>query len=127
MAFPGTYNFNYVKGDTLEFKVYPKTTSGATFAMDSAYTAYFAIAETKNSAEPDVIYCNATINGDHIDCIIEPIDGELFPEGVSQLLYQVFIFKNNTNSTDYEKLYTLLEGTISITERVAKYIPTTES
>ena len=43
MAFPGTYNISYYKGDTLEFKIYPKDSSGASFSLDN-YIATFTIA-----------------------------------------------------------------------------------
>lgn len=117
MAFPGTYNFNYVRGDTLEFRVYPKTTSGANFTLTD-YIAFFTIAESKNSDAADVIPCTATISGDHIDCIIEPADGDAFPAGISEMVYQVYIYKN---TGEYDQLYTILEGTISVTDRVTNF------
>jgi hypothetical protein len=33
MAFPGTFNISYYRGDTYEFRIYPKTSSGATFDL----------------------------------------------------------------------------------------------
>ena len=118
MAFPGTYNFNYVRGDTFELKVYPKTTSGASFTLTD-YVAYFTVAESKNSESVDTIYCSATISGDHIDCIIEPSDGEAFPAGVSEMVYQIYIYKVGA---EYEQLYTIVEGTISVTDRVTAFV-----
>lgn len=35
MAFPGTFNISYYRGDTYEFRVYPKTSSGAAFDLTS--------------------------------------------------------------------------------------------
>jgi hypothetical protein len=31
MAFPGSYNFNYYRGDTAEFVIRPKTANGSAF------------------------------------------------------------------------------------------------
>jgi len=33
MAFPGTYNISYYKGDTYEFRIYPKTADGDVFDL----------------------------------------------------------------------------------------------
>ncbi len=33
MAFPGTYNINYYKGDTYQFRIYPKDTAGYPFDL----------------------------------------------------------------------------------------------
>jgi hypothetical protein len=35
MAFPGTFNISYYRGDTYEFRIYPKTSSGASFDLTS--------------------------------------------------------------------------------------------
>lgn len=52
MAFPGTYNINYYKGDTFEFNVYPKNSDGTTFNLntDPAYTSTFTLATKRGSA-----------------------------------------------------------------------------
>lgn len=51
MAFPGTYNINYYKGDTFEFNVYPKNSDGTVFNLntDPAYTPTFTIATKRGS------------------------------------------------------------------------------
>jgi hypothetical protein len=33
MAFPATYDFNYYKGDTFEFRIYPKKNDGTVFDL----------------------------------------------------------------------------------------------
>ena len=38
MAFPGTYNFSYYKGDTNEFVIRPKNSSGSAFDL-TGYSA----------------------------------------------------------------------------------------
>ena len=47
MAFPGTFNINYYKGDTYEFNVYPKTTAGSDFDMTGYETAKFTISSVR--------------------------------------------------------------------------------
>lgn len=46
MTFPATYNINYYLGDTHEFKVYPKDSSGAAFPLATYTDVEFIIAET---------------------------------------------------------------------------------
>ena len=49
MAFPGTYNFDYYRGDTFQFVITPKTSTGATFQLDaySAAGATFTISTSR--------------------------------------------------------------------------------
>lgn len=37
MAFPATYNFDYYKGDTFEFRIYPKKNDGTVFNLSQFY------------------------------------------------------------------------------------------
>jgi hypothetical protein len=37
MAFPATYDFNYYKGDTFEFRIYPKKNDGTVFDLSTFY------------------------------------------------------------------------------------------
>lgn len=50
MAFPGTYNFSYYKGDTYQFLVFPKDSSGNTFDLSSFTTSRFTIATKRGTA-----------------------------------------------------------------------------
>lgn len=63
MAFPGTYNINYYKGDTYEFNVYPKNSDGTTFNLntDPAYTPTFTIATKRGSASTVATALGATL------------------------------------------------------------------
>jgi hypothetical protein len=49
MAFPGTYNINYYKGDTYEFNVYPKTTAGDSFSLSGFTSAKFTISSGRGN------------------------------------------------------------------------------
>ena len=56
MSFPGTYNINYYKGDTFEFRVYPKDSSGAPFDLTGYQSSdvKFSIAAARGADEEDI-------------------------------------------------------------------------
>lgn len=123
MAFPGTYNFSYYKGDTLSFNIFPKDSSGAIFNLEN-YLDYengkspaFTISTTRgNAGIPDQIKCFAKISDDfsHIICTIRPEDGEKMTAGVSYV-YDIEISKQ---SEPYDIVHTLVTGNISVTDQV---------
>ena len=116
MAFPGTYNFNYYRGDTHEFRVYPKDSSGNVFAL-AGYSADFTISNALGAAGiPGQLEGLATISSDgsYIQCVISPTQGSLLNSG-TRYYYDVQISKP---SVGYDLVYTLLAGTISVTEQV---------
>ena len=119
MAFPGTYNFNYYAGDTFEFFVYPKNSTGGVFDDLSNYTAVFLAATSRGgSASASVIdslddtEALAVIqDGDHVSCTIKPAGGRKLT--APSYFYDLQI--SNANG----KVFTLLTGTISVTQDVA--------
>lgn len=120
MAFPGKYDFNYYKGDTLEFKVYPKTTAGLPFSLEG-YSAEFNIATARGLAADQQINAYSAISPDktYITCAITPSDGNQLEAGRAYV-YDIEI--RNIASTPYPLVYTLLNGNISITEQVTNII-----
>lgn len=116
MAFPGKYDFNYYKGDTFEFKVYPKTTAGQPFSLEG-YTAEFNLATTRGVTADQQINAYSVISPDntHINCAITPTEGNELSAGT---LYVYDIEIRNTSATPYPRVYTLLNGNISVTEQV---------
>lgn len=124
MAFPGTYNFNYYAGDTFEFFVYPKNSTGGVFDDLTSYTPLFVVATARGSASASVISslninsASATVQGgDHISCRILPAGGRQLVNPT--YLYDVQIQNTNIASSSYGKIFTLLTGTISVTQDVA--------
>jgi hypothetical protein len=120
MAFPGTFNINYYRGDTYEFKIYPKDASGAAFPLtgyDLAEGAKFTIS-TQRGADgiEDQIEAYAVISADrtHIDCAILPENGTAMADSLSYV-YDIEIFKAGT---PYDLVTTLLTGTITVTNQV---------
>ena len=121
MAFPGTYNFNYYKGDTFEFRVYPKDSAGGTFPLSQFVSpngvTKFTIAPSRG-ATSGVIQGYAQISNDqtYILCAVTPANGALMTAGTSYV-YDVEIARA---SASYDFVYTLLTGNISVTEQVTQ-------
>ena len=122
MAFPGTYDFDYYRGDTFVFTITPKTSAGATFALDSysAAGAIFSIASSRGDSPTtsidsvaDTSKLSAVINTstDVITCTIKP-GARTDLVGESTYYYDVEIF----NSAALR--YTLLTGAITVTDDV---------
>ena len=116
MAFPGTYNFSYYRGDTLEFKIYPKTTSGTPFSLTD-YSVSFNIATARGLAPEQQVNAYAAISSDetYVTCVITPSDGSQLTAGTAYV-YDVEI--RNLSAADYPRVYTLLTGDISIIEQI---------
>lgn len=119
MAFPGTYDIRYYKGDTYEFFIYPKNASGNTFDLSGFNEIKFTIA-TSAGANPTNSYSGEVDtdgNNTYIKCIITPEVGELL-DATKTYVYDVQIEKAAGNGVDYPYIYTILKGNISITEEV---------
>lgn len=62
MAFPATYNIQYYKGDTYQFVIKPKDSTGNPFVMPaSEYTANFYIATSRGDAPTQSLSGSASI------------------------------------------------------------------
>ena len=116
MAFPGELNLNYYKGDTQEFLIYPKQNGTSSFVM-TGYSIKFSIAEARGSSS--VIEAYAIIDADDptmAKCAIRPADGAQLTPGV-QYVYDVEISKT---ALPYPLVYTILTGTITVTDQVTQ-------
>lgn len=114
MAFPGTYNINYYKGDRYEFVIYPKLADGAEFDL-TGYTSTFTIASsTGPNPEEGPFAATATISVDKtkITCVILPELGKENLDAGTTYYYDVQIH----NGQQY--VYTLLKGIITVTADV---------
>ncbi len=105
MAFPGTYNFNYYRGDTFQFVVRPKTASGSAFDL-TGYTAAFTVATTRGATGVQTV-CTAVVNAttDIVTCTITPAVGRTL--NLENYVYDVQI----DNGVE---IYTLLTGSINV-------------
>lgn len=116
MAFPGTYNINYYKGDTYEFRIYPKDAVGEPFPLgDYVGSETFTIANIRGTEATTTILAYANIVDDHVECAIRPADSLNLVAGTTYY-YDVSIDKTGGN---YDKVFTLLTGTITVTDHVS--------
>lgn len=109
MAFPGTYNFNYYRGDTNQFVIRPKNANGSSFDLTD-YTATFTVANRRGSTGTQYEMV-AVVNEltDIITCTIEPNDGRLLSPGT--FVYDVQIDNGI-------QIYTILTGSITVTDDI---------
>jgi hypothetical protein len=120
MAFPGIFNIAYYRGDTYEFKIYPKDSSGAAFSLegyDPVDGVKFTI--SSNRGEPGIedqieAYSEISTDFTHITCAIRPENGNLLTPSLTYV-YDVEISKTGT---PYDIVRTLLTGNITVTDQV---------
>ena len=112
MAFPGTYNFNYYKGDTNQFVIRPKTSNGGAFDL-TGYDAEFFIATSRGDNPTYSVEAQAVVDttNDTVTCTILPGVGGTLDAGT--YVYDVEITSGPT------VVYTLVTGTITVTEQVS--------
>jgi hypothetical protein len=121
MAFPGTYNFNYYKGDTFEFRVYPKDSAGGTFPLSQFASpngiTKFTMAPSRG-ATSGIIQGYAEISNDQtfILCAVTPENGAVMTAG-TPYVYDVEIARADA---EYDFVYTLVTGNITVTEQVTQ-------
>lgn len=125
MAFPGELNINYYKGDTHEFKVYPQKTDGSIFYLNDYTNSTFTIAETRGTAGVSLgqIYASARISADgtHVTCAITPENGAQM-DPLKTYVYDVQVYSQGADT--YDKIFTLITGSISVTDDVTQDIGT---
>ena len=125
MAFPGELNINYYKGDTHEFKVYPQKTDGSIFYLTDYGNSTFTIAEARGEEGVALgqIRASAIISTDntYITCAITPENGALMSADKTYV-YDIQVYAQGPNT--YDKVFTLLTGSISVTDDVTQDIGT---
>lgn len=118
MAFPGTYNISYYKGDTYEFNIYPKDSNGQPFDLTGYGTPTFTIA-TSRGPNPTLSvegYAIIPPDGSVVRCAILPADAAQLVAG-NTYEYDVQISKED-EELPYPLVYTLLTGKITVTSDV---------
>ena len=115
MAFPGTYNFNYYRGDTFEFIIRPKGASGDAFPLDG-YTAQMFVASGRGPGtveNPTTQYEGTAI----VNTVDNIITCSLTPTlGRNLTTDQTWVY--DVEITDGSVIYTLLNGNITVTEDI---------
>lgn len=112
MAFPKKQDLDYYRGDTFDFKVYPKNQDGSEFDLTEFETLTFKIANQRGAGATQ--YTGTAVKetdaeGNYVKCTITPTLGRSLSAG--QYFYDVQI----TNSPT---IYTLVTGTITVTDDV---------
>jgi hypothetical protein len=113
MAFPGTYNFSYYRGDTYQFVIRPKNANGTTFALDAyAGNADFTISNRRGSTGTQVS-ATATVDtaNDIVTCTITGATGRGLVGGTTYV-YDVQI------DNGAGVIFTLLTGSITVTDDI---------
>jgi len=113
MAFPGTYNFSYYRGDTYQFIVRPKNSNGSIFLLDDYEgSADFTIANVRGASGTQISGTAVVDTNNHIiTCTITPTVGRQLVAGTTYV-YDVQI----SNGADI--IFTLLNGSITITDDI---------
>lgn len=114
MAFPGELNINYYKGDTYEFSIYPKNADGSAMNLTN-YLPQFTISLARGTAGTEVYATIPSDNPNHVKCAITPAAGSNL-DPTKTYFYDVEIRKNQL---PYDLVYTLLTGSITITDQVS--------
>ena len=120
MAFPAVFNISYYRGDTYEFRIYPKDASGNQFPLvgyDPIAGVKFTMStERGEGGISDQLqgYARISTDGTYIDCAILPLNGIAMDFSLNYV-YDVQVFKAGT---PYDIVTTLLTGTISVTEQI---------
>jgi len=131
MAFPGTMNITYYKGDTYEFRVYPKKSDGTPYNLSQFDHSQvelsgpkFTIAPTRGlnySSNTAVVKAYASISADntYLICAIRPGDGNLLNSAV-EYVYDIQIVQKASvsNTLTYNKVLTVLTGVITVVEDI---------
>jgi hypothetical protein len=120
MAFPAVFNINYYRGDTYEFRIYPKDANGNPFPLtgyDLANGVTFTMSTQRG--EEGILdqlegYAKISADRSYIDCAILPSNGDDMDFSTTYV-YDVEISKAGT---PYPLITTLLTGTISVTEQI---------
>lgn len=113
MAFPGTYNFSYYRGDTYQFIIRPKNANGSTMSLDAyAGNSAFTIANKRGSLGTQIT-ATAVVDTaqDIVTCTITPTQGRQLVAGTTYV-YDVQI------DNGAGVIYTLLTGNITVTDDI---------
>lgn len=124
MAFPATFDIQYYRGDTYEFKLYPKDSAGAAFDLagyDLSNGVKFTIATARGvgtNIHSTTGYARISSDRQYIICAIKPENGA-WMEYSSDYVYDIQISKAGAGGT-YDSIITLLTGNIAVTEQVTQ-------
>lgn len=116
MAFPGTFNINYYKGDTFEFRVYPKDSAGNVFDLTdfSNEDIKFSISTARGVTPTIEAYAVKAEDNSYIACAILPGNGAEMTAGTTY----VYDIEISREASPYDIVFTLMTGTITVTDQI---------
>lgn len=116
MAFPGTYNFNYYRGDSLQFVIRPKTSNGSAFDLTNFVGGGSFVIANRRGPLGVQVEALATVDDttNIVTCTISPTVGRSLDPGTYVYDVQISDDEEYGNSL----IYTLLTGTITITDDI---------
>lgn len=110
MAFPGTYNFSYYRGDTFPFIVRPKDANGDPFSL-TGFSSIFTVATGRGAGATQYEMVSVVnVVDDIVTCTIPAATGRNLVGGTGYV-YDVQI-------TDGASIYTILNGAITVTDDI---------
>lgn len=115
MAFPGTYDFSYYRGDTFNFTISPKDSTGASFVL-SGYTATFTIATARGSGATQYVG-TATVTSQTTPAVVNTITCSI-PANIGRNLAGGTSYVYDVQIASGSIVYTLLTGTITPTDDI---------
>jgi hypothetical protein len=115
MAFPGTYNFNYYRGDTFSFIIRPRDAAGDPFPLEG-FDAEFTIADRRGagtSLNPIESY-----EGEAVVNTVDNIVTCTISDSTGRNLTTARTWVYDVQINDGSSIYTLLNGNITVTDDV---------
>jgi hypothetical protein len=115
MAFPGTYNFNYYRGDTFEFIIRPRDAAGDPFPLED-YEAIFTIADRRGPGTSLV-----PVIQEEALAVVNTVDGIVtctISESVGRQLDSTRTWVYDVQIDNGSSVFTLLNGNITVTEDI---------
>jgi hypothetical protein len=113
MAFPAIYNFDYYRGDSFEFIIFPKNANGTPFDLTPFDTNLFTIATARGTEGEEVGLGNITSSSTSLLCKITPDLGDI-------LSANSYVYDIQIHNTSASTKYTLVTGNISVTQDVSE-------
>jgi hypothetical protein len=111
MAFPGTYNFSYYRGDTFSFIIRPRDAVGDPFPLEG-FDAAFTIADARGASPVESYEAEAVVNtvDNIVTCTISA--------GVGRNLTTNKTWVYDVEINDEVSVFTLLNGEITVQDDI---------
>ena len=109
MAFPGTFNFNYYRGDTNQFVIRPKTANGAAFDL-TGYTASAQMRKYSGSSTFTTFTSSISVPNTLGKIIISLTSNQTVDLKPGRYVYDVVITRDGVKTRVIEGMVLVREG-----------------